>query len=199
MTNMFNNRANIQSLSGKLQQLATNHFLYKQENDGSIKRISAEDICGVLVLTKDGRHIVDLDKYSRAPQYRDYTMKDYELFKDKTITHSIYKAGVPCELKIEAWNESCVLLTGNLWTPYRTLRKDFTAVCTNSTDCVLGVRLPDRTDEVDSSADDDIADKTTRGVDGTTAEWDISEVPPAIRELVEKSAEIAAHHAEGQA
>jgi len=186
--NIFNSNQLIQSAAGKLQQLATNHILRTHELSGAIKTLVASDIASVTVLLKTGV-TVDLAEYSRAHYYRDYTVSDFELFENKIVAYTEKPTTIPEEFTIVLWNRQGVQLKGftYIWVTYAELRNAFEAVCTNATDHVLGVRLPDRVDEV-SSADDH---KTIRGNPDIRVEWDSSEAPPAVRELMETAAERA--------
>ena len=188
--NIFNSNQIIQSAAGKLQQLATNHILRTQEQSVAPKTLGALDIQSVLVLLKNG-YTADLAHYSRMPHYRDYTAADFELFEDKIVTYITKEPGLmPTEFVILTWNKQGVQLKGptTIWVTYAELRTHFEAVCTNATDHVLGVRLPDRVDE-GSSADH----KTTHTNPNIRVEWDSSEAPTAVRELMETAAEIASN------
>jgi len=182
--NIFNSNQLIQSAAGKLQQLATNHILRTQELSGAIKTLVASDISSVLVRLKIGV-TVDLADYNRAHYYRDYTVSDFELFENKIVTYIKKTTTMPEEFAIVLWNRQGVQLKGSttIWVTYAELRNAFEAVCTNATDRVLGVRLPDRVDEV-SSADDH---KTIHANHNIRVEWD------TVSKLVEKAAEIASN------
>jgi hypothetical protein len=140
-----------------------------------------------LVLLKNG-YTADLAHYSRMPHYRDYTAADFELFEDKIVTYITKEPGLmPTEFVILTWNKHGVQLKGSktIWVTYAELRNAFEAIGTNATDHVLGVRLPDRVDEVPSAVDH----KTVCDNSGIRVEWDASEAPPAVRELMETAAE----------
>ena len=186
--NIFNSNQLIQSAAGKLQQLATNHILRTQELSGAIKTLVASDISSVLVRLKIGV-TVDLADYNRAHYYRDYTVSDFELFENKIVTYTKKPTIIPEEFTIVLWNRQGVQLKGftYIWVTYAELRNAFEAVCTNATDHVLGVRLPDRVD--DPSATEH---KTVCANSDIHVEWDASEVPTAVRELMETAAERAA-------
>jgi len=185
--NIFNNNQCIQSAAGKLQQLATNHILRAQELSGTIKTLVASDISSVLVRLKTGA-AVDLADYNRAHYYRDYTVSDFELFENKIVTYTKKPTIIPEEFTIVLWNRQGVQLKGftYLWVTYAKLRNEFEAVCTNATDHVLGVRLPDRVD--DPSAADN---KTGCDNSGIRVERGASEAFKAVRELMETAAERA--------
>lgn len=178
--NIFNSNQIIQSAAGKLQQLATNHILRTHDLSGAIKPLVASDISSVLVRLTTG-DTVDLAEYSRAHYYRDYTVNDFELFEDKIVTYIKKSTTMPEEFTIVLWNRQGVQLKGFtiIWVTYAELRNAFEAVCTNATDRVLGVRLPDRVDEVSSSDDH----KTIHANHNIRVEWD------TVSKLVEKAAE----------
>jgi len=179
--NIFNSNQLIQSAAGKLQQLATNHILRTQEQSVAPKTLVASDIQSVLVLLKNG-YTADLAHYNRMPHYRDYTAADFELFEDKIVTYIKKEPGLmPPEFVILTWNKQGVQLKGFtiIWVTYAELRNAFEAVCTNATDHVLGVRLPDRVE--------DLCDRSY-----TRSGWYVPETPTAGREVVEAAAERAA-------
>jgi hypothetical protein len=186
--NIFNNNNCIQSAAGKLQQLATNHILRAQELSGAIKTLVASDISSVLVSLKTGA-TVDLADYNRAHYYRDYTVSDFELFENMEVVRRKDTNPLQYEYTISEWNRQGVCLKGvdqTIWVSYAELRNAFEAVCTNATDYVLGVRLPDRVEELSAADHKTVCDNSDIRV-----EWEASEAPTAARELMEEAAERA--------